>query len=144
MKKKQQQSNYFEQAAKQCQYPVDLKERLIIVPEGELQAACNELIVQHLQKHGFSIQLTIPEAVVKTAVFDPEIKMTHRPHAEVSVRTVRGFTRGDKFIDKYRRAFKITELYSQHAEFIDDKGKKFSQSYESINRNLGFKNWEKL
>jgi len=65
--------SYFENCAKMIEWPVDLKEKTISVPESELPRAEDNLTVQHLRAFGFHIQSAIE--VVKTKVFDPEIRL---------------------------------------------------------------------
>jgi hypothetical protein len=65
--------SYWELAAKQINWPVDLKERHISVPESELEAAQDNLMVQHFLHGGFHIQSCIEAP--RTTVFDPTIRL---------------------------------------------------------------------
>ena len=65
--------SYFENCAKMIEWSVDLKEKTISVPESELSRAEDNLTVQHLMAFGFHIKSAIE--VVKTKVFDPEIRL---------------------------------------------------------------------
>ena len=64
---------YWQNAAKQIEWPVDIVERYISVPEDEIQSAKDNLMVHHFLNNGFFIQSAIPERVSKTKIFDPEI-----------------------------------------------------------------------
>lgn len=69
---------YWIEAAKQIPYQIDLKERHISVPEGELEEAAQMLMVQHFVNNGWHVQSCIPTGVA-TKVFDPTIRLTHAP-----------------------------------------------------------------
>jgi len=70
---------YWELAAKQIKWPVDLKERHISVPEPELEEAQQNLMVQHFLHAGFHIQSAIGETRL-TQVFNPEIRLRTKTH----------------------------------------------------------------
>lgn len=65
---------YWENAAKQIRWNVDLKERHVSVPESELEEAQQNLMVQHFLNNGFHIQSCIG-SVPRKSVFDPEIRL---------------------------------------------------------------------
>lgn len=84
--------SYLENCAKMCEYPVDLKNRFISIPQDELELTKDNLMVQHLVKqHGFFIQSTIPGSIEKTKVFDPEIRLMQKPIQKSE------FSQGDEF-----------------------------------------------
>lgn len=64
---------YWELAAKQIPWPVDLMERHISVPKSELETARESLMVAHFCNNGFHIQSCIE--VPKTVVFDPKVRL---------------------------------------------------------------------
>lgn len=66
-------NGYWELAAKQIPYPVNIPERYISVPEPELQQAQENLMVQHFLHGGFHVQSCI--AAPKTEVFNPDIRL---------------------------------------------------------------------
>lgn len=65
---------YLENAAKQIEWPVDIPGKFISVPESELEAAKEHLMVRHLISHGFHIQSCIG-SVPHKSIFDPEIRL---------------------------------------------------------------------
>jgi len=71
-------SAYWENAAKQIPYAVNIPERYISVPEPELEQAAQMLMVQHFTNNGFHIQSCIPDGS-RTKVFDPEIRLKKAP-----------------------------------------------------------------
>lgn len=87
-------SDYFLLAAKQVPWPVDLKEKSILVPESELLQAEDNLMVSHLRRHGFFIQSTI-ENVEKTKIFSVDLrKVVTRVKRDETYRI------GDRFLIK--------------------------------------------
>lgn len=58
---------YFELAAKQFAWPIDFDEKLIFVPEDDLEYAERDLMVQHFRGHGWHVQSCI--SVEYTKVF---------------------------------------------------------------------------
>jgi hypothetical protein len=69
---------YWINAGKQIEWPIDLRERHISVPEIDLQRAKDNLMVQHFINNGFFIQLCIGE-VSKKPIFDPVITLKQKP-----------------------------------------------------------------
>jgi len=65
--------SYWELAAKQIKWPVNIPERYISVPEPELEEAQQNLMVQHFLHAGFHIQSCIEAPI--TQVFDPTIRL---------------------------------------------------------------------
>ena len=66
--------SYWELAAKQIKWPVNVPEKYISVPESELEAAQNDLMVKHFLHAGFHIQSAIGHTP-RTTIFDPEIRL---------------------------------------------------------------------
>lgn len=81
--------DYWTLASKQVPWQIDIKERLIYVPEYELEAAKENLMVSHFTNSGFHIQSVIEG--VRKDVFDPTIRLKQRP------KTKSEFAEGDKF-----------------------------------------------
>lgn len=67
-------NEYWINAAKQIQWPVNIPERYISVPEPELEQAQDNLMVQHFLHAGFHIQSCLADAP-RTQVFDPQIRL---------------------------------------------------------------------
>lgn len=59
--------SYFDNAAKQFCWPIDHDEKVILVPEDELQYAEDDIMIQHFRKFGWHIQSAI--SVEYTKVF---------------------------------------------------------------------------
>lgn len=59
--------SYFTTAAKQFSWPIDFTDKVILVPEQDLQDAEDDLMVQHFRKYGWHIQSVID--VERTKIF---------------------------------------------------------------------------
>jgi len=59
--------SYFENAAKQFEWPINFEDKTILVPESELSKAEDNLMVAHFRSHGWHIQSCID--VIKTKPF---------------------------------------------------------------------------
>lgn len=59
--------SYWTNASKQFSWPIDYAEKLIFVPEDELQYAEDDLMVSHFRKNGWHIQSCI--SIIHTKVF---------------------------------------------------------------------------
>lgn len=132
-------SGYWENAAKQIEWPVDLVERHISVPENELGRAQESLMVQHMCNGGFHIQSCI--AAPKTDVFDPKIRLRtkHRDRSEFEIDDMFEIVSdGAKLQIRELEKAKIVLAYFNRPK------PNITTTIEQLRRVLNFKVWKRL
>jgi len=131
--------SYWELAAKQIKWPVDLKERHISVPETELEEAQQNLMVAHFLNAGFHIQSCI--AAPCTTVFDPAIRL------RTKTRDRSEFEIDDMFeIVSDGAKLQIRELTKNRIvlSYFNRPKPNITTNIEQLRKVLNFKVWKRL
>lgn len=131
--------SYFEKCAKMIEWPIDLKEKIIYVPESELAKAEDNLTVQHLRVFGFHIQSAIE--VVKTNVFDPTIRL------RTKTRDRSEFEIDDMFeivSDEAKLQIRSLEKNRIVLAYFNRPKPDITTNIEQLRRVLNFKVWRRL
>lgn len=62
-------------ACKFCVYPTNLEDKVVLIPENELETGSEDLSVRYLLKtYNFKIQSVIPGSIEKKNHFDPNLR----------------------------------------------------------------------
>lgn len=136
--------SYWLNAAKQIEWPIDLKERHISVPESELYAAKDNLMVQHFVNNGWHIQSSIE--VVKNRVFVAPVsdKPIFKPLKVVEV-TEPKYKNGTKYLIKSTECIvQIVRLEKGKVQFhyLNRNKPDLLSSEENLDRVLRMQTWE--
>ena len=132
--------SYWELAAKQIKWPVDLTERPISVPEPELSEAQDNLMVQHFLHAGFHIQSSLAPTP-KTKVFDPTIRL------RTKTRDRSEFEVDDMFeIVSDGAKLQIRELTKNRIvlSYFNRPKPNITTNIEQLRKVLNFKVWKRL
>lgn len=132
--------DYWQLAAKQIKWPVDLTERHISVLEPELREAQEHLMVQHFLHGGFHIQSSLAPTTV-TQVFDPAIRLRTktRDRSEFEVDDMfEILSDGAKLQIRELAGARITLSYFNRPK------PNITTNIEQLRRVLNFKVWKRL
>jgi len=140
--------SYFERAAQQIEWPVNIGEKYIDVPQDELDKAEQDLMVSHLLANGFKIQSVIPGSVIKNKVYDPEfiLKGVIGKRKEIEIEQER-FKVGDCFkIVSTSCQLEITNLEKGkiHFKYTNRMKNSLLSSEENLVKMLNNKYWVQL
>lgn len=143
--------SYWQNAAKQIEWPVDFEEKHISVPESELQYASEHLMVQHFCNNGFHIQSCIGD-IPRTTVYVAPVsdKPIFRPIAKsvAPEAVVRPYQQGNKFrIKSTNCELEITHIESGKVHFVyTNRPHKapLLNSIESLDKVLKMEVWERI
>lgn len=136
-----QSEQYWLNAAKQIEWPVDIGEKHISIPVNEVDKAQENLMVQHFINAGFFIQTCIPNG--KTEVFDPDIRLK-LPLVKIVLDNAK-FKIGDRFKVKSTECeLEITYMESKkiHLKYTNRTKHDLISSEDMIVKNLNWGNWE--
>lgn len=142
--------DYFENAAKQIPWPVDVGAKSddykgqIHVPHFDIDRASDHLMVKHLLGLGYTIQSTIAE-VSQTKIFDPVMNMLDKQPIQKEVEESK-FKIGDRFLVKSTgQKLEITSLTKGITlHYYTECKEDVKMPSEHLDRNLSFQTWIRL
>lgn len=135
---------YWQNAAKQIRWPVDIGECHISVPINEVNKATENLMVQHFINAGFFIQTCIPDGS-STAIFDPEIRLKLPSEKIVPDNAV--FHIGDRFRVKSTECeLEIGAMESKkiHLKYVNRNKPNLLSSEDMLLKNMRWELWERV
>lgn len=142
--------NYWDNAAKQFVWPIDHKEKHILVPQQELEQAEDHLMVMHFRANGWHIQSVIGE-VDKKKVFTTEglksDKPIFKPIKKEAEQIESVFKPGDRFkITSTECELRISfiERGKIHLEYTNRDKHNIITSEENLNRSLSMQTWVRI
>lgn len=129
-------SDYLGKLAKMCEWKTDIKEKLIYVPEKELDAANDDLICDHLRSFGFHIQSCIEAE--KNNVFSPTLtqKVKQRSVFEVYDKFKVTSTECELIIVRIEKKIQL--------QYLNRKKHDILVSEEQLKKALSFDLWKRL
>lgn len=144
-------NNYWLNAAKQFVWPIDEKEKTILVPQSELELAEQDLMVLHFRNNGWHIQSVIGE-VEKKRVFSTDGLKSDKPifkpvKKEVKEVKLSRFTINNRFkITSTECELKITHIEQGkiHLHYTNKNKPDLITSEENLNKVLRMGVWVEL
>lgn len=137
-------SSYFENAAKQIPWDVNVSEKYISVPSANWDQAKENLMVQHMMTNGFFLQDCIPYET--KPVFDPKIRLSGaKPLPKELVNDE--FAPGTKFrlrSDGTRFEVESSGKTGITVKYPDGQKLPFKTTREIIKRNLSLGVWIRI
>lgn len=137
--------SYFDNAAKQFSWPIDHKDKQILVPQDELEKAEQDLMVAHFRGYGWHIQSVLPGSVEIKDVYNPKFVLQGVKKQKEEEKA--GFSTGDRFkIKSTECELEITHIDKGkiHFSYTNRSKHPLISSKENLERMLNMKYWIKL